>query len=342
MVIPLQGTGGIFGPSCRSVAELASHEINESGGILGREVELVFVDSGRPDDLLTAEVDALIRAGRIDAITGWHISSHRHLLADVVRGRIPYIYTALYEGGETRPGVFASGEVPGTQVAPAFAWLGRNLGLRDWAVVGHDYVWPRTSAAFVRTAAPALGMRVHGAAFATMGDEEAVFRLVDHVEHAAVDGVAMFLVGQDAVVFNREFARRGLHERTVRFSPLMDENMLLGSGDGCTESLFSSAGYFRSLVTADTLDLQSRYLGYHGAYAPALNNTAESCYEGMVTLARLVDRAGSTDMDRVNAAVDGLAYDGPRGVVEFRGAQGVHDVYLAKADGYDFDVVAAL
>ncbi|EOM77328.1 hypothetical protein DW322_17810 [Rhodococcus rhodnii] len=347
MVCPQSGVGGLFGPSCRAVAELAAHELNDDGGVLGREVDLIEVDSGVAAPRLAAEVDALVSSGRVDAITGWHISSQRHLLSSVVRGRVPYVYTALYEGGETRPGVLASGEVPGTQVAPALSWLATNLGVRDWLAVGHDYVWPRRSAEYVASVAPDLGLRFGGARFTGMGDEAAVTELVDVVEERSVRsrttlGVVMFLVGQDAVLFNREFAARGLHDRVIRFSPLMDEHMLMGSGDDGAIGLYSSAGYFRSLTTADTLDLQGRYSALHGPGAPALSNTAESCFEGMIALSRWVGRAGSTDPRRLTAAVEGLAYEGPRGVVRFAGPQGRHDVYLARADGYDFEVVATL
>jgi urea transport system substrate-binding protein len=342
IVIPFQGVGGLFGPSCRAVAELAAHEMNQASGILGRHVELVFVDAGREPTVVAEEVGALVRQGAAHAITGWHISPVRDALVEVVRGRIPYVYTALYEGGEARPGVFSSGEVPITQVSPAMKWLGDNADVKDWNIVGHDYVWPRNSAQFVVRIAPSLGMSVRGAAFAPMGDEAAILGLVDKVERESAQGIAMFLVGHDAVVFNREFAARGLDRTMVRYSPMMDENMLLGSGCESTENLYSSAGYFRSLITSDTLDLQGRYSAFHGPLAPALSNTAESCYEGMATLSNLIERAGSADMTAVNAAIVGLAYDGPRGVVEYHGPQGVHHVYLAKADGHDFDIVASL
>ncbi len=49
----------------------------------------------------------------------------------------------------------------------------------------------------------------------------------------------MLLVGQDAVDFNRAFAQRGLHEELLRFSPLMDENMLIASGHDATQDCSS-------------------------------------------------------------------------------------------------------
>ncbi|GAA5168673.1 substrate-binding domain-containing protein [Pseudonocardia eucalypti] len=341
MVIPLQGPAGLFGPSCEAISQLAAHELNQEGGILGREVRVRIVDGGAPPERVAAELGRLLRDGEVDAVTGWHISSVRHALAPVLADRVPYVYTSLYEGGERRAGIYCCGEVPRFQIRPALHWLREHLAVRRWHIVGDDYVWPRGSAVAVRRYARELDLDIVGESFVRLGSG-AAGRMAERVAASGCDGVLMLLVGQDAVRFNRRFGALGLHERIVRYSPLMEENMLLASGAGATRNLFVSAGYFRSLVTADALDLVGRYTGLHGATAPPLNNMAESCYEGMHTMARLAGRAGSADLRALNAAIDGVAYHGPRGTVEFHGPQAAQHVYLAVADGHDFDVITRL
>ncbi|ALG12997.1 substrate-binding domain-containing protein [Kibdelosporangium phytohabitans] len=340
MVIPLRGPAGLFGPSCEAIAELAAHELNAEGGVLGREVKLEIVDGGARPGVVAARLHELIETGRVDAVSGWHISSVRNALAPVISDRVPYAYTSLYEGGERRPGIFCCGETPRLQIAPGLAWLRDNLGARSWFIVGDDYVWPRESGAAVRTFARELGLRIAGEAYVELGGD--VADLVEKADISGCDGVLMLLVGQDAVEFNRQFARRGLHERMLRFSPLMEENMLLASGLTATTNLFVAAAYFRSLVNADAMDLLNRYVSLHGPDAPALNNAAESCYEGLHTLAALARRAGTTSVPDLNAAIDGFAYHGPRGTIEFHGQQAAQHVHLAVADGYDFTVITRL
>ncbi|QFU90390.1 substrate-binding domain-containing protein [Amycolatopsis sp. YIM 10] len=341
MVIPLQGPAGLFGPSCEAIAELAAHEFNAAGGVLGREVSLRVVDGGAPPPVVAAEVAALAEAGEVDAVTGWHISSVRHALAPVLAGRLPYAYTSLYEGGERRPGIFCTGETPRLQIEPALRWLRDNLGARRWFIAGDDYVWPRVSTGAVRRFAGELGLSIAGEAFVGLGGGD-MAGLIRQVEASAADGVLMLLVGQDAVEFNRGFAARGLHERLVRFSPLMEENMLLASGSEATRNLFVAAAYFRSMVNADAMDLLGRYVGLHGATAPPLNNAAESCYEGLQALASLAGRAGSPHLPDFNAVLDGAAYHGPRGTVEFQDRQARQRVHLAVANGCDFDIITRL
>ncbi|MEU3766706.1 substrate-binding domain-containing protein [Amycolatopsis keratiniphila] len=341
MVVPLQGPAGLFGPSCEAITELAVHELNESGGILGRQVEAEVVDGGGTPAQVAGDLRRLVDSGRVDAVSGWHISSIRHALAPVVADRIPYVYTSLYEGGERRSGIFCTGETPRCQIEPALRWLRDHLGTRRWFVVGDDYVWPHRSTRAIRQYAKDLDLRITGEAFVGLGAGD-MSTVVRGIEQSTSDGVLMLLVGQDAVRFNRAFAAHGLSDRLVRFSPLMEENMLLASGANATGNLYVSAAYFRSMVTADAMDLLGRYVDRNGPGAPALNNAAESCYEGLHTLAELVRRAGTPELPALNAAIDGVAYHGPRGTVEFRGQQADQHVHLAVADGYDFEVLTRL
>src|SRR5438445_12715805 len=89
LVIPLQGPAGIFGPSCECCAQLAAEEVNAESGVLGRELRLVLVDGGRAPAQVADEIDALISAGVVDAVAGWHISAAREVLAPRLNGRGP-------------------------------------------------------------------------------------------------------------------------------------------------------------------------------------------------------------------------------------------------------------
>ncbi|WP_082661474.1 MULTISPECIES: substrate-binding domain-containing protein [unclassified Rhodococcus (in: high G+C Gram-positive bacteria)] len=341
MVIPLQGPGGIFGPSCMAVSDLAGRELNSGTGFDGREVQLEYIDGGRDPRAIAAEVSAMVDAGRLDAVSGWHISSIRRHLAPVVRGRIPYMYTSLYEGGEVSSNVYCSGESPEQQIYPAMRWLRDHHGVRSWYVVGADYIWPLRTHQLIEQFAAALGLDIVGSSFVPMGRADDP-QLPATAAQSGCHAVLTLLVGQDAVDFNRHFAARDLHHRILRFSPLMEENMLLAGGAETTENLFASAAYFRTLHTESSLRFIGDYVDANGHEAPALNNMAESCYQGVYALSHLARRAGGLDPDRCDAQIDGLEFDSPRGVVRFDGNQARQQIYMAQASGLDFEVVATL
>lgn len=341
LVVPLQGPAGIFGPSCESCAALAVEEINADGGVLGRELNLVPVDGGNAPAVVATEVDALIRAGAVDAVTGWHISAVREAIAPTIAGRIPYAYTALYEGGENRPGVFMTGETPDQQLGPSLDWFADAVGVRRWTIVGDDYVWPRRSARVARRYLRSIGGTVCDEMYVPLGTSE--FSDVLHrVEASGCDAVLMLLIGDDAVAFNRAFSAWGLDRDVLRFSSLIDENVLLASGAASTRGLMTSAGFFDDLATTAGLDFAATYSRRFGPDAPVLNSLGESCYEGVRLLTELMRRAGSADVAPMTAVAEGLSYESPRGTVELRDRHLRQSVFLAAADGLVWDVLQQL
>ncbi|MER6671907.1 substrate-binding domain-containing protein [Streptomyces sp. NPDC000983] len=341
LVFPLQGPAGLFGPTCELCARLAAEEVNRAGGVLGRELRLVPVDGGGTPREIADHVEGLVDLGVVQGVTGWHISSVRQALAPRIAHRVPYVYTALYEGGEHTAGVFLTSETPRDQLRPAMALLARERRVRRWFVVGNDYVWPRRTARAAHGYARACGGTVEGEVYLPLGthDFEPVLR---HIERSEADAVLMLLVGSDAVRFNRAFAASGLPARCLRLSTLMDENMLMASGPSATEDLYSTAGFFASLANQDTLDFHGRYAGRYGVQAPALGSLGESCYEGVLLLAALLRRAGTLDVTAIGAAADTVSYEGPRGLMHLRGRHVRQRIYLARAEGLDFDVLTEL
>ncbi|MFP5070580.1 substrate-binding domain-containing protein [Pseudonocardia nantongensis] len=341
-VVPRSGPAGLLGPACEACGDLAAAQLNSDGGMLGREVRLHPVDGGRAPARVAADVARLLAQGTVDAVSGWHISAVRQAIAPVVAGRVPYVYAPLYEGGERTPGVFLTGETPQTQVLPTLRWTAAELGVRNWCVVGNDYVWPRGSARTVRRWARSTpDVRVVDEVFVPLGTEsfDAVLR---RVRRSGAQGVLMFLVGSDAVRFNRAFAAAGMDHGRLRLSPLMEENMLLATGAGATRGLYAAAGFFETLATASVLEFSARYAARFGVRAPVPGALAESCYEAITLLGRLAARAGSTEPAALLGIAEHTGFDGPRGAVSLRGAHLRQDVYLARAEGLAFDVLARL
>lgn len=341
LVIPLHGSAGIFGPSCELCGQLAAEEVNTHGGVLARELRLVAVDGSGAPQRVADEVGALVASGLVDAVVGWHISAVRQAIAPRIAGRVPYVYTALYEGGEHTPGVFMAGETPARQLLPAMRWLRAEHGVRNWCIVGDDYVWPRITAKAAHAYAEFCDGRISEEIFIPLGTTE-FGHVLARVERCRADAVLMLLVGEDAVHFNRAFAKAGLHDRCRRLSTLMDENMLLASGAGSTRGICATAAYFESLTTPESLDFGWRYTRRFGLDAPILNSLGESCYEGVVMLAALARQAQSLDTPAMCAVADSVSYEGPRGELRMRDRHVDQRVYLAEANDVEFDIIAQL
>jgi ABC-type branched-subunit amino acid transport system substrate-binding protein len=216
--------------------------------------------------------------------------------------------------------------------------MAEETGIRRWYIVGNDYVWPRSSATAVWRWAQRGNAQVCGERYVPLGCCD-FSMVIDKIRRSSADGVLMFLVGQDAVHFNRQFAKAGLDEAMVRMTTLTDENMLLASGGSNTRSLFVTAGYFDNLTTGESLDFVGRYTRQFGLDAPVPSSLGESCYEGITLYSSLAQSAKSLQPGEVLAAAETARYESPRGVVQIRQSHAVQDVYLARADATEFDVL---
>jgi urea transport system substrate-binding protein len=337
LVVPFSGSAGIYGPSCEACAELAITDINAGAGLLGTQIRLVPVDGSRAPAVVASEIAALIDAGAIDAVTGWHISPVRQAVARVTANRVPYVYGPLYEGGERTPGLFLTGETPSRQLLPAMDWMKDHYGVDRWIVIGNDYIWPRQTGAAARQHARTRGRPLVDEIYVPLGttDFSAAIR---QVERTSVAGVLLLLVGGDGVAFNKQFASAGLASALPRLSPHVEENMLLASGNESNQGLFAAAGYFEALNTTASMEFAAHYYAHFGPAAPALNSIGESCYEALALLIRLAMRAGSLEIPALSAAAQGLTYISPRGEVTIAGNQLSQDIYVAEAMGLEFEV----
>ncbi|MET1062249.1 MAG: substrate-binding domain-containing protein [Aeromicrobium sp.] len=336
-VVPLQGPTGLYGPSCLACGELAVEQLNARDGIAGREIELVVVDGGREPAVVAAEVGALVDSGAVEAVAGWHISAVRQAITRSIGGKVVYAYAAMHEGRDDTPGVFMLGERPVNQLLPAAEWMREQLGVGRWSIVGNDYVFPRVTGATTRDAMRDTVSEIVSETYVPLGTTDFTSVLHD-LRGTDTDGVIMLLMGQDAVHFNRQFARHGLADRLTRLSPAVEENTLLGGGADANQNMYAAAAYFDHMDTVEGTELARAYYRRHGAWAPPLNAVGESCYEAMLFLAWIGRRCGSLAVDSVCAMESGTFYDGPRGLVRLDGNLLNQDVYLAAADDLAFDI----
>lgn len=334
-VVPLQGTTGLYGPSCLACGELAAEQLNAGDGIAGRQVELVVVDGGRDPEVVADEVEHLVDTGTVDAVAGWHISAVRQAITRRVGGRVVYAYAAMHEGSDETPGVFMLGERPVNQLLPAARWMREELGVGRWAVVGNDYVFPRVTGATARAVLRDTPSQIVRETYVPLGTTS-FETVLDDLHDGDVDGVIMLLMGQDAVHFNRQFARRGFSDHLARLSPAIEENTLLGGGAGSHDNLYAAAAYFDALDTVESRELAQAYYRRHGPWAPALNAVGESCYEALLFLARLGRSCGGISVAAASAFGSGSFYDGPRGLVRLDGNLLDQDVYMAAAADLEF------
>lgn len=335
--IPMAGSAGLWGPSCIASAQLACHELNGSRGIAGKSVELFVLDaSAEYISHSRRELDSLIRLNAIDAVVGMHVSAVREQFVKTIAGRVPYIYTPLYEGGEQSAGVYAIGDTPQKQLAPAIDVLSKSRKIKKWGFVGNDYSWPRISHEFAKYRIADWGASLEFEDYHRFGSDR-LEETIQKIRSRNVDGVLVSLIGQDAVDFNRLFGDAELHRNTIRLSCAIEENGLLATGSKNSDRLFCVSSYFGSLNTHENACFREKYHNLHGDRAPTLNGLGQSTYEGIHFLASLM-RDGFEDWRHRNRRNENqIAYASVRRSIYLSNSRNTAPMYLARANGLIFD-----
>lgn len=338
---PSDGVAGMWGPSTMSSALMAIEEVNANGGINGRMISWhTYSADDEADVCMNAEHALCIQ--KVDAIVGMHTSSVRSIIRNLTKGMVPYVYTPLYEGGETTPGVYAIGETPDRQLKPAIRLLVERYRARKWMLLGNDYVWPRKSHALARQYLKDSGGEVQTELYLGIGKgpgQQNFEEVFERIEHIKPDAILISLVGQDAIDFNREFGRRKLSKKIIRLSCAIEENGLLAIGANNTEGLFVSSGYFASLRSEANMSFVERYHDRFGERAPALNSIGQSTYEGVHFLAALASKCAAEHQTMASSHVADLRFHSVRGTTFRNRTVESSPIYLAEAQGHLFQVL---
>lgn len=341
LCVPLRGTAGIWGPSSLASAELAVTELNRKAGISGRSCRLLTVNASDDATEIGSTLIELVQAGDIDAIIGMHTSAVRQRVLRAVGGKIPIVYTPLYEGGESTAGVFAIGETAARQLQPAISWLGERKRPRRWFAVGNDYVWPHMSHRLARRYIAEAGAALVGETYIPFGTTD-FSAILDGIRQSQADAVLVSLIGQDAIEFNRAFGHADLHRDVLRLSCAIGENELLGIGADNAEDLYVASGYFATLDTDANGEFKERYYAQFGPRAPTLNTFGQSTYEGIHFLAAMLSCNWRENVDCGKLRDVPLTYRSARESL-YAGAGITHmPIYLARAEGNEFQVITRL
>jgi len=340
LLVPQTGPIGMFGPSTLNCARIAVEDLNFAGGLLGRPSELIVGEGGGSETENVDEANLLIRRGA-NAIVGSHTSPNRQSLVNAIGGRIPYVYSTMYEGGEHSRGVFVSGETPEQGLKPLISWLTRHKAVRRWHIIGNDYVFPRKSAWAARRYINRSGGEVVGEDFVPLGQRDFTNILVK-LKKGKADAALIYLIGNDGIYFNRQFAALGLPDKILRAFPVACENVLLGIGSAATRELYLTSSYLKTKGCEEAEWFAARYRTTYGETGPVVTHHTASLYDGILLLSELVKSAGSIEVEQLQNASEGLVVNGARGQCMMRNNHLSTNTYVVRAEGADLTLIEAL
>ncbi|MEL6516254.1 MAG: ABC transporter substrate-binding protein, partial [Pseudomonadota bacterium] len=142
----LSGTMAISETTLKDTMEMLVEQQNEAGGLLGCEIEAVVVDPASDWPLFAEKARELLTVQEVDVIFGsWTSVSRKSALPVLEELNGLMFYPVQYEGEESSKNVFYTGAAPNQQAIPATDYFLEELEVEKFALLGTDYVYPRTT-----------------------------------------------------------------------------------------------------------------------------------------------------------------------------------------------------
>ena len=142
----LSGTMAISETTLKDTMLLLIEEQNKKGGVLGKQLEAVVVDPASDWPLFAEKARELLTVHETDVIFGnWTSVSRKSVLPVIEELNGLLFYPVQYEGEESSKNVFYTGAAPNQQAIPATDYYLEELGVEKFALLGTDYVYPRTT-----------------------------------------------------------------------------------------------------------------------------------------------------------------------------------------------------
>jgi branched-chain amino acid transport system substrate-binding protein len=348
LITDQSGALSFMGIANANVAKMVIDDINDRGGLLGRQVELFVEDSATDDATAEAVAEKLVDLVGVDVVVGGIYSSTRQAIKGPVvdRAKKLYLYPEQYEGQECHPLIFCTGPVPAQQVEPLFPWLMEQTGARRFYLPSADYIWPHTLNKKVREVVTERGGEIVGEEYFPL-DHTDYGRVVDDIMSTGAEVVFNTIVPPGLTPFLEQLHRAGFTARGGHIvCTYFDENFLNLVPADHVEGLYGCLDYYRGVDDAFSIELLNRYEGrFPGSALFTAGSACTGTYRALKFWEAAVNEAGSLNQDDIIAALDHAQISqGPGGPAEM--VPGQHHVrmnmYIARSESGAFKVVKSL
>jgi urea transport system substrate-binding protein len=315
----LSGTMAISEVSVRDAELLAIEEINAKGGVLGKQLKPVVEDGQSDWPTFAEKAQKLISTDKVAAtFGGWTSASRKAMLPVFERNKALLYYPVQYEGLEASPYIFYTGATTNQQIIPGLEFLKKNLKVSKLFLVGSDYVFPRTANKEIKAWAKANGMSIVGEEYSQLGNTDYA-TTVNKIKQAKPDAVFQTINGDSNVAFWKQFHDSGLDAKKLPvISVSTAEDEVRGVGIKNIVGQYVAWNYYQTTKGAANDKFVKAYKAKYGANR-VTDDPIEAGYVAVHLWAAAVEKAGSTDVEKVKAASKGLTYNAPEGLVTVDG-----------------------
>ncbi|MEY8803246.1 urea ABC transporter substrate-binding protein [Leisingera sp. XS_AS12] len=310
----LSGTMAISETTLKDTMLMLIDQQNAKGGLLGKQLEAVVVDPASDWPLFAEKARELLTVHEVDVIFGnWTSVSRKSVLPVIEELNGLLFYPVQYEGEESSKNVFYTGAAPNQQAIPATDYFLEELGVEKFALLGTDYVYPRTTNNILESYLKQKGVAdsdifVNYTPFGHSDWSKIVADVVALGADGKKVGVISTINGDANIGFYKELAAAGVSADdipVVAFS--VGEEELSGLDTANLVGHLAAWNYFQSADTEANAEFVKTWKATMGEDR-VTNDPMEAHYIGFNMWVNAATEAGTTEVDAVRAAMYGQEY----------------------------------
>ncbi len=309
----LSGTMAISETTLKDTILMMIDEQNKKGGLLGKKLEAVVVDPASNWPLFAEKAQELLEKDKVAVVFGcWTSVSRKSVLPVFEKDNGLLFYPVQYEGEESSKNVIYTGAAPNQQAIPAVEYLMNEVGVKRWVLEGTDYVYPRTTNKILEAYLLAKGVKPEDISinYTPFGysDWQARVSAIKQFGSAGKKTAVVSTINGDAnVPFYKELGNQKISAEdipVVAFS--VGEEELSGLDAKPLVGHLAAWNYFESINTPANKAFIAQWHTFIKNPKRTTNDPMEAHYIGFNLWVKAVQKAGTTDTEKVIAALPGL------------------------------------
>ena len=309
----LSGTMAISETTLKDTMLMLIEEQNKKGGLLGKKLEAVVVDPASNWPLFAEKTRELLTKDKVAAIFGcWTSVSRKSVLPVIEELNGVLFYPVQYEGEESSRNVFYTGAAPNQQAIPAVDYLMKDMKVKRWVLAGTDYVYPRTTNKILEAYLMAKGVAkedimINYTPFGHSDWQNIVSDIKRFGSAGKKTAVVSTINGDANVPFYRELGNQKVTAEdipVVAFS--VGEEELSGIDTKPLVGHLAAWNYFMSEDNPANAAFIKQWKAFIKNDKRVTNDPMEAHYIGFNMWVKAVEKAGTTDTDKVVDAIIGV------------------------------------
>lgn len=346
VLTPLSGTYAGIGQQVKWGLELAASEVNAKGGIMGRQIELIYEDEEANPSVAVPKAEKLFEVVKVDFLTGTVNSGATLAVGQVAERANKLLATTVsfadsITGDKCSPNVFRVNAKAGQQSAALAAWLAKEKPKAKVFFLGPDYLMGRSTVTAFKEAAEGVGSVSLGEVYAPLGAKD-YSQYFGQIRAAQPQVLYTSVAGNDTV---------RLFSQMQEFGLLRNLTVLGASGTVTSQNIEAigktADGFTTGVGYSMEIDLPANKT-FVAAFKAATKADPDlygtDSYGLIYAYKAAVDKAKSTDTDKVREAFRGLTWSTPQGEKTIRAGdhQAMQTMYVVQVIDGKFKIISTV